>query len=270
MSWDEDWKPLISEKSFLSDVLASVCVHGLALGKNDEWLYASVLALRLKGDRHSGDEAYKNLRKMLIDLNADATRRLFWIEDSLLQALKTIVDPWKRYYRNVEKGVVTISMENDWAWIKEDLGNKEHNYDDRAFLLEVAKRLCYGQDGWIELASELKRLVSEYPNLISEIDKWFQPSDVPDWEKRRLKEEKQQERKKAKRKTSWILFNRDIKTNPEKAFSLERRKNTAWNLWIVMNQLEDIDGQSGWNRRFIEDQFGKNTADKVRLMLMDI
>lgn len=270
LSWDEDWKPLISEKSFLSDVLAAVCVHGLALQTNDEWLYACVLALRLKGDRHSGDETHKALRKMLADLTTDANRRLFWIEDTLLQNFKTIVDPWKRFYRNVEEGVVTISMDRDWSWIKVALGDVEYNYDDRAFLLETAKRLFYGEDGWIERGSELKSLIGDYPNLISEIDKWFQPRGVPDWKKKQIKRKQQQDRKKAKNKASWIQFRREIINQPEKVFSPEQRQNTAWDLWRITRRLEERNGESGWNRHFFENQFGKETADEIRLMFMDM
>ena len=46
--------------------------------------------------------------------------------------------------------------------------------------------------------------------------------------------------------------------------------DTAWNLWHAMRNDGDDSRSSGWNRRFIEEQFDKETADRLRYVLMTI
>lgn len=56
----------------------------------------------------------------------------------------------------------------------------------------------------------------------------------------------------------------------EDAFSSEEAWSTAWNLWRAMSHEGEDSRASGWNRRFIEEQFGRETADRLRRTLMDI
>ena len=57
---------------------------------------------------------------------------------------------------------------------------------------------------------------------------------------------------------------------PEIAFSSDRGENTAWNLWQAMSHDGEHGRASGWNRRFIEEHFGKKTVDRLRRALMTI
>lgn len=270
LRWDEEWNPFICDKPHLSGALAATCVRGIAIKADDKWLFASVLALRLQDRNYSSDEAPKELRKRLVGLAADSNERLFWIEDSLVQSLRTIADPWKRLYQIVEDGVVTLSVGRDMTWIKGALGDTTRIYNDRAFLLEAAIYISRGLDEWREHITELKPLVSDQPSLVAEIDKYLQPRKLSDWEKKQAERKRQQERKEAKNRASWIQFWREIAKHPERVFSPERSCNTAWDLWRVMGHDKESSRTSGWNRRFIEEQFGKQTADRLRLILMDI
>lgn len=82
--------------------------------------------------------------------------------------------------------------------------------------------------------------------------------------RRKLNETQQEERRKAKDHASWVLFWREIATRPEDAFSSERSWSTAWDLWLAMCHDGDDSRSSGWNRRFIEEQFNVETADGLR------
>ena len=89
-------------------------------------------------------------------------------------------------------------------------------------------------------------------------------------EKKEADRKKQRERRDAKNKASWIQFWREVADRPERAFSTGHSFNTAWNLWRAMSHDGEDSRASGWNRRFIEEQFGKETANRLRRTLMGI
>ena len=122
--------------------------------------------------------------------------------------------------------------------------------------------------------SGLKPLVADQPSLLAAIDERLTPSEhdkeLECWEKKEAEQKKQQEQQDANDKASWIQFWREVAKRPESAFSSEHSWNTAWNLWRAMSHDGEDSRASGWNRRFIEEQFGKETADRLRCTLMDI
>lgn len=266
LSWDEDWKPLVCDRPHLSYVLAAVCLHGISLGVSGVWLNAGVLALRLNQRNYDSDRVYKALRAKLNSLGADASACLFWVEDSLLQSFKSVSDPWKRFCRIAHHGVSTLNPIRDLVWIKKILGDGDVLFEDRALLIEAAISLSLESSDLLYL----KKLVNDQPVLVAKIDQSLKPRKIEAWEVKLAKQKKQQERKAAKAKASWILFQREIADGHEKVFTSERSWNSAWDLWRVMRQSR-VDGKaSGWERGFIEEQFGKIVADKLRLTLMEI
>lgn len=275
LRWDEAWKPFTCDRPHLSGALAATCLRGLALETSSEWLSASVLALRLRDREYGSDEVHKELRTRLKDLTADENERLFWAESSLLQVLQGTDDPKKRFVEIIRYGgIVELRTERDLTWIKEALGDTTRTYNNRALMLEIALRLSHGQEQWRDQLSGLKILVGDQPTLLAVIDEWLQPpksnKEYIRREKKEAKRKEQEARKEAKNRASWIRFWREIAEHPERVFSPKRSWNTAWDLWRVMDHDKEDSQTSGWNRRFIEEHFGKQTADGLRLRLMDI
>ena len=89
-------------------------------------------------------------------------------------------------------------------------------------------------------------------------------------EKKSAEQKKQEERRVVKDRASWVQFWREITNQSENVFSPESGRYTAWNLWRAMPHDGDDSWSSGWNRRFIEEQFNKETADRLRRVLMTI
>jgi len=87
-------------------------------------------------------------------------------------------------------------------------------------------------------------------------------------ERRVAKRQKQEERKNAKAHASWVAFWNEIVRNPDALFASDRSENTAWNLWRAMERSGQESRASGWYRRFIERNFGKEVADRLRIALM--
>ena len=275
LRWRKEWPHIVCDRPHLSGALVATCVRGLNGSKSDSWLHASVLALRLHNRESSNDEAHKALHERLRNLSADENARLFWAKDSLVQSLHAITDPRERLAEITLHGrIVELRAERDLDWIKEALGDTARYENDRAMLLEAAMRLAPHREQWRDHVSGLKPLVADQPSLLAAIDERLKPSEHDKeeerWKKKEAQWKKQQEQRDAKNRASWIQFWREVAECPESAFSSERSRYTAWNLWQAMSHDGEDSRASGWNRRFIEEQFGKETADRLRHILMNI
>ena len=275
LRWQKEWPHIVCDRPYLSGALAAACVHGLEGRKTDGWLYASVLTLRLHNREYSNDEAHKALHERLSNLPAAENARLFWAEDCLVQSLNAIAEPWRRLAEVIlNDGPVELRAERDLNWIKEALGEVARLGNDRAMLLEAAMRLTPCGEEWRDHVSGLKELVADQPNLIATIDERLKRSkhdkELERWKKEEAEQERERDRQTAEALDSWVKFWREVAEQPDSAFSSERSQNTAWNLWRVMRREGEDSRASGWNRRLIEDHFGRETADRLRRTLMNI
>lgn len=275
LCWRKEWPHIVSNRPHLISVLAATCMHGLEVSKDSEWLHACVLALRLHHREDSDDDVYKALQEQLANLNADENARLFWAADSLVQSLHVIEDPWSRLVEvALFDSSVKLRADRDWGWVKAGLGDSVRVARDRGMLLEAAIFLSRNGEQWRNHVSELKTLVNDQPNLLATIDERLRPSEhdkeARRYEKKEAERKKQRERQYAKNWASWIQFWRKVAEQPEHAFSSEQGGNTAWNLWLAMSRSGENSRESGWNRRFVEQHFGKETADRLRRTLMSI
>lgn len=275
LSWSENDFHIVSNRAHLSGALEATCLRGLNISRSVEWLHASILVLRLNHDVYSSDEMRKALQERLTSLSAEENARLFWAADSLMQSLYTITDPRKRLWQVMwHDSPIKLNPERDLTWIKNAISNTALAANDRAMLFEAALQIPVNRENWRDHLLELKPLVTDQIDLLSRINEGLKPSpyekDQNRWEKDAAKRKKQRDRQEAKNLASWIQFWREIASHPERAFSSEHSFNTAWSLWTAMSNDGKNSRVSGWNRRFIEEQFGQETADRLRLTLMNI
>jgi hypothetical protein len=275
LRWGKEWPYIISDRQHLSSALAATCIRGLVVSKNYDWFHASVLAQRLHHRDYGNDKVHETLQERLISLNAEDSARLFWAQDSLVQSLHAIADPWERFAEvTLHDGSVELRAERDLIWIKEALGDTARAVNDRAMLLEAAMSLPLNRGRWRDHVSGLRPLVADRTDLLAVIDERLKPSKYDKEQKCREKKaaerKKQREQRDAKNRSSWILFWREVAEHPESAFSSKRSWGTAWNLWRAMSYNGANSRASGWNRRFIEEQFGKETVDRLRRTMMNI
>ena len=209
LRWSKEWPHIVCDRPHLSGALAATCVRGLDGSKSDGWLHASVLALRLHHREYSNHGAHKALHERLTNLAADENARLFWAEDSLVQSLHAVADPWTRFVEvTSHDGPVELRAERDLDWIKEAFGDTARPTDDRAMLLEAAMSLSPNREQWRDDVSGLKPLVADQPSLIAAIDERLKPSEDDRehkrWEKKEADRKKQRERRQAKDRARWI------------------------------------------------------------------
>lgn len=275
LRWEKQWPHVVSNRVHLSGALASVCARGISASKDIHWLRASVLALRLHDRTIGNDDAHKSLRKQLKGLESSNNAQLFWATDSLIQSLRSITDPRERLVEvTFHDSPIELIVERDLPWVRSALSDMTRSNADRAFVLQVALRLCPDEAQWQQHLSELEQLVTDRPELLAIVDECRKPPvrnrELEKLEARGEALKQQRERRAAKARASWILFWREVSQRPEIAFSAERSRATAWSLWRAMSQDGSSSRESGWHRRLIEEQFGKETADRLRCILMDI
>ncbi|NTW55420.1 MAG: ATP-binding protein [Chlorobiaceae bacterium] len=269
LRWQDDRPHFISNNSKLCSALAAACIRGLKNGPVVDWLRPSALVLRLCDPNTEHDDVFKKLSQMLAELPAKYQELLFWTEDALLQSLHSIDDPWDRFYEVAIDGSLTLDLFRDVDWIKKMLSDTSRLPADRALFLEAALWLGLRQEKKFDHIIGLKSLVVDKPELLTRIEDRYKKLIKQDQEHRceeiqDAKRKKKQERKEKKAFASWVVLWRELTEDCVTAFSAEKSENTAWNLWRVMNQV----GNDNWNRRFIETQFDKETADFLRLTLM--
>lgn len=275
LCWSENDFHIVSNRTHLSGALEATCLRGLNISRSVEWLHASILVLRLNHDVYSSDEMRKVLQERLTSLSAEENARLFWTADSLMQSLHTITDPRKRLWQIMwHDSPIKLHPERDLTWIKGAISDTALAANDRAMLFEAALQIPVSRENWRDHLLELKPLVADQIDLLTRINEGLKPSpyekDQNRWEKDAAKRKKQRDRQEAKNLASWIQFWREVASHPERAFSSEHSWNTAWNLWKAMSNDGKNSRVSGWNRRFIEEQFDKETADRLRRTLMNI
>lgn len=275
LCWKKEWPHIFCDRPHLSGALAAVCVQGLDRTQTDDWLHASVLALCLHDGEHINTEEQRALRRKLRTLAADANARLFWTADAFFQSLHARSDPWKRFAQiTIHDGPVKLQADHDLDWIKTALGDSARSENERAMLLEATMFLMRNGEQWRDRVLGLKTLVSDQESLLAVIEDRVktptQSKDEQRWKKEDAEWKREQKQREARNKADWIQFYREVAESPESVFSADRSWNTAWNLWHVMRRAAEDSPSAGWNRRFIEQQFGKEIAERLRRNLMRI
>ncbi|MCH4267850.1 MAG: hypothetical protein LKF80_05555 [Brevundimonas sp.] len=274
LTWDEQkWPHLSAKRHFLVAPLAAVCVRLFEREvRSDELLRSAVIAFRLTERDAVSRDSRKSLQEIFKDGSSDLRRALFLADDSFAESMLPEPDAFKRYYRvGSHDGTIVPSTDSDAAWLTALLSDGNRSDGERAMVLEALVRMR-GETPWEEHLALLRTQVDDLPDLVTKLDDLAKPrkqsSQMEKWEKDDAKRKKQQERRGAKARASWIAFWREIGTNPNSVFADDKSETTSWNLWRAMERSGDDSRNSGWNRRFVERHFGKEVADRIRQAFM--
>ncbi len=275
-TWERDKFPhLRTKRPDLIAALVAACHRQCAQGiRTDAWVASSLLAVRLSNETHDQKEEIAELRRTLSNFPAEVREAAFWKEDAFLAQLHQYKNPWDRAYDLVHYGAIQLNDEKDSGWVRRRLSDKNEPLDHREMMLwaEMVFLNSAATDYRKLLEDHLKPLVSDAPSLLSIIESRLKPppgaAELRRMEAQHEKHVKQIERRTAKAHASWVMFWREIVQYPDKVFSLERGWDTAWNLWQAVERSGNESRASGWNRRFIEEQFGKSVADRLRETMM--
>jgi hypothetical protein len=273
LSWNNEWPHITSKRKGLVLVLAAICERQLQQQPVTKQLIASiVIALRLM-NRDSGrqDEA-KELRDAIGKSGLQNRMAAFEADDLLMQHLRPLSDSSKRFIETAWNGPIDLSTSQDKEWVRGILADPAVASDKRAVMLEAAIRMWDGTGVERDYLATLQPLVADIPELVERVNTRPQlPAANPEQKKleAKLSRQRQQDRRRTKKAhESWIKFWREVADHPNAVFAPNRAKSTAWDLWKAMERAGQDSRAAGWNRRFIELNFGQATADRLRTTLM--
>ena len=271
---NENWPHTQSKRPDLMPALIAVCIRQFRTGVTTSELFrSSVLALRFTRDENSSEQPAKELRRFLASASSEQREAAFWADDAFLQALHPVKDAWGRVFHLSHYGGIRLNAKIDYGWVIRRLSDRGKATDEREMMLYAAMiELLRPEDNILEVLERLKACVADSGPLLAIIANRMKPAQVNE-ELRRLEEESaraklESESDDAKAHASWTEFWREIASNPDVVFSESRANNTAWNLWQAMERSGRESRASGWNRRFIEQQFGREVADRLRTSLL--
>lgn len=275
IAWERDKFPhLRTKRPDLLAALIAVCRRqaGEAV-QTERWIDSSMLAIRLSKQDQQDNAELQELRIALDALPPETRERAFWKEDAFLARLHQPRDAWHRVFDRTRYGGIRLDQERDAAWVRRRLSDPNEPLDHREMMLQTEMLLfnLHVPDRRV-FVEGLKQFVDDAPGLKTVIENNLKPQTVSA-ELRRMeaanqRHAKQAERRGAKALASWIGFWREIEKHPGAVFAPERAQNTAWNLWQALERSGQESRASGWNRRFIEDQFGRGIADRLRETMM--
>lgn len=275
IAWERDKFPhLRTQRPDLMAALIAACRRQAAEGaRNEPWITSSLLAVRLSKEDHVEKGALAELRRALAELPADAREIAFWKEDAFLAHLHQSKDAWHRVCDLSHYGGIQLNDEKDAAWVRKRLSDPNEPLEHREMMLWTEMLLLNpATTDRRELLEGLKPFVSDAPSLTTIIDNRLKlqegSAELRRMEAAIAKRSKQAERRTAKAHASWLMFWREIARDPDAVFAVDRAENTAWNLWQAVARSGRESRASGWNRRFIEEQFNKAVADRLRETMM--
>jgi hypothetical protein len=275
------WQPndhphLNSDRHDLLDALLAVCRRQCDLGvRTALWISSTLLALRLNDKHHRDIERVKALEAAIGDLPSAARELAFWAEHAFLSSMSQPDDPWSRLYTIVEEGGLPLSAEKDEAWVLRRLADPNEPLFHRQMMLwSLMTGLMYRTRESPPTLRDLLVLVADSPELTETVEERMKPSphneEMQRRERQYAKRQEAEKRKTAKAHASWVEFWKKIAGNPDELFQDERAPGTAWNLWRVMERTGSESRSAGWNREYIEGQFGKAVADRLRATMLKV
>ncbi len=274
VSWEQNKFPhLRTQRPDLRPALVAACHRQALQGvRTEQWVTSSLLAIRLSKE-DTENEAIAELRRSLAGLSPEMREAAFWNEDAFLKSLHQSKDCWHRVFDLSRYGGIRLSDKTDSQWVRKRLSDPREPLVNREMML-WAEILLLNQavTDHRSLLETLEKLVLDESTLVTIIQDRLKPP-VRSAELRRMealnaKRSKQTERRTAKAHASWVAFWREIAQYPDKVFASDRAENTAWNLWQAVERSGNESRASGWNRKFIEAQFGSAAANRLRETMM--
>jgi hypothetical protein len=271
LTWKDGAHPsLRTPRPDLLPALTSACCRQASEGvRTDAWTRSALLAVRLTKREYTDEKPAEHLRRALDEMPALTREKGFWNEAALLEALRPMKDAYNRLFELTHNKGIVLDDARDGEWVRRRLADPATPLHHREMMLwaEMVFLNRHISD-YAALLRDLLPIVADAPRLVAIVEERRKPRpDDPEmkrWEAESAKRTRQAERKSAKAHGSWVAFWREVARDPDAVFHPERAENTAWNLWRAVERSGGESRATGWNRRLIEQQFGRPVADQLR------
>lgn len=273
--WHDQRYQVTSGRQDLIPALLVASRLRLEMGESDSNLFDSValgvLLAKLDDDETTETKA---LSAALVEAPSDVRAGVFWAHDRLVREHypKDDCKPIFRFYQFQSHGAYQIELKKDADWVLGALSDGSRPLADREVALEVALSYSHDHEDHLSWLKKLIAVSNDNDDLKGRAEAFLNevgnPGSPPRWKVENEKRREKYRRKQARNLASWKLFWRELKNDPEAAFSSSRIDYTSWNLWRAMERDSKNRSFSGWNRGFVERAFGKGLADRFKDALM--
>ncbi|NTJ11703.1 NACHT domain-containing protein [Rhizobium lusitanum] len=276
-TWHADRHPHYqTDRADLLPALHAACLREIESSEiSDELIASCLLSIRILNDQFDRKARIDAMRKMLTALPSERREKAFWKEHEFLDGMHHIEDAWTRVFELSQSGGITLNA-SDGTWIRRCLSDREAPFERREMMLWAEMVLLnYGDSDPQSRFDDLKRAVSNDTRLTEIIDTRLAAQTVSP-EIAAMQSEFARSREEADRASklayeSWVDFWSRLARNPEEMFGTERAaEDSAWNLWRALGRSGAGSRATGWDRQFIEYQFDKSVADRLRQTMMAI
>lgn len=264
-----------NDRPHLVHLLSAVCARLLATGASSPEVTRSIaLVAALARGVRSDEEVPPTLAEAVEESLSPARSAIFLEDVLLLRKLHVARDRLDLFMELVWRGTLHFRPDDD-GWLREIVADPTMSPDARAaaLLLHVFTIAESGNEARANL-EELRASVTDDQDLVDFLENRLKPR-VKSRQERRYevcsrRRKQQQERREAKGEASWVIFWRELKSDPGRAFDAAHVKSTSWSLWNVMKRGGGQRQTCGWDRQLLEKHLGKEVADRLRAALMPV
>lgn len=274
LRFDKNRHAIINDRPHLVHLLAKVtAMLMINTALKPEAARSTVVAAELARLIRSKDDIPASLFDAMAEADASLRAAIFAANAMLLRELRPDCPRLNLFLDMIWRGALQVTPADD-KWLRRMLGDPAASPDLRAAALnaEVFALAPGGKEQHPYLAA-LRPLVADDSELTKALEDRLTPhvqsAQERRWATKHKWRERQDRRRSAKAKAKWVMFWRELKDDPDRAFSPKRAVNTARNLYRAMSAGARRP-ESGWNRTLIEDHFGKCVADRLHEALMPI
>lgn len=275
VKFDEDEVAEPAGRLKASAILRSVCIRLLTEGVvADDVLLASVMAIRAAAAFHEHRGSNAELLKLIGQLPVQLRMRVFdldyaWITERYPErASKDVL--LRLAFRD---GPLVYSFKTDRHWVNHALGDVSRPVDCRAVLLHLAVHLAPIVEGKLSCAKAIRRAVADSAELTAQLEDALTAATRPNpayakMLKEQEKRKKKNQRENARQRKQWLEVWRRLAKTPAAALAPERRDNTIWNICLALRNKPKNQGETRWDRAFLQRHFGQPATDDLRQALM--
>ena len=265
----EDSYYIHSEFGHLAPPLAMLCDRQLSAatgGPQADLIRASVIASRFGGRRVGGREPVHKLREHFNE-NAVLRSDAFWAELEFMDEVSPSDDARHRLRDAEDEGLAGHLTGADQPWLEAALAD-ERRPERHAVALHA------WIDGWYQqgqVATELDAIratLKEDALLVRILEQRTAPSEpdarLEQMERDRKRRKRARDRRKAQRLEKWREWRDGLLADPDDAFSAEKLRATASNLYSWLSSTEHSQNRlNRWNKDALTQAFDRDIADRA-------
>lgn len=255
-------------------ILRAVCERLLdAKQSTDAVLAAAVIAFRSASKPYHEKERNAELSKRLNALGPEKRRQVFLLDYTwMVGHYPPETRPELRFGRLAFDAPLSYTAKQDQQWVLTALSDETALVEFRSMLLRLAVCLAPMKDGKLSGVSALRRAVADSPALLDQLKSAraaCKPSlELLKMQARQKSNAMKRRRKAAEERDVWHKIWKTLATKPNQALSAERRSATIWNISIAMRHRRKSQGETRWDRPFLQRNFSADVTDLVREALM--